>query len=270
MRASARTRLFAVLGDPVAHSLSPRFQNAAFLAAGIDAQYVALRVESAALAAVIHTIVASGGGGNITIPFKEDAARLDALLAPRVKALGAANLFGGDAAKNVMLGNTDVDGVLAAIDTLEIPASAWLVLGTGGSARAVAGAAHERGVALAVRSRDAARANVFANWAASLGVTIVPETECAIAINATPLGLTPADALPLAPGSLPMLRGVVDLTYRKSGESVWAMMCRAAGMRATDGREVLLAQGAASWALWFPGIEPPIEVMRAALDGHLG
>ncbi|MES2305894.1 MAG: hypothetical protein V4558_10305 [Gemmatimonadota bacterium] len=269
MRGSAQTRLFAVLGDPVGHSLSPRFQNAAFLAAGIDASYVALRVRSTELAAVMQTLVANGGGGNITIPYKAEAAGLGEVVSQRVAALGAANVFGGDEEHRMVLGNTDVDGILAAVDTLEIPASAWLVIGTGGSARAVAGAAAERGVALAVRSREPARAAEFAAWAASLGVASVPEAECAIAINATPLGLGTSDPWPLGPRALSSLRGVVDLTYRAVGESAWAAACRTAGLRATDGREVLLAQGAASWGLWFPGVEPPVEMMRAALDGRL-
>ncbi len=65
--------------------------------------------------------------------------------------------------------NTDVDGVLAAVDRLGATADAWCVLGTGGSARAVIGAAAERGARVAVRSRDAARATAFSDWAASVG-----------------------------------------------------------------------------------------------------
>lgn len=269
MRRSAETRLFAVLGDPVRHSLSPRFQNAAIIAAGIDAVYVALSVTATELPTVMRTLTANGGGGNITIPHKHAAAAIAGVASARVQLLGVANLFGGGPDGSIMLGNTDVDGILTAIDSLDTLSEAWLLLGTGGSARAVAGAALERGVALGIRSRDPARALEFTAWARQLGLIVVPEAACTIAVNATPLGLGDADPFPAQPKELPSLRAVLDLTYRVNGLSRWVLACREAGLAAVDGREVLLSQGAASWRLWFPGVTPPIEVMRAALNGCL-
>lgn len=268
MSISTHTRVFAVLGDPVRHSLSPIFQNAAFRAAGIDAVYVALAVSSQDVATVMRTLAANGGGGNVTIPHKRLAASVPGVATPRVRMLGVANVFAADAA-GLVLGNTDVDGMLAAVDSLREPADAWYLLGTGGSARAVAGAALERGARIAVKSRDPARAVAFAEWASSLGVTIVEPESCHLVINATPLGLLECDAFPLSVEALPSLHSAIDLTYRIDGRSRWISACLSHGLDAIDGREVLLAQGAASWDLWFPGVTPPIDVMRAALSGCL-
>ena len=157
MRISVNTRLFALLGDPVSHSLSPRMQNAGFLAAGLDAVYVAMPCSAAQLPTLADTLVASGGGGNITIPHKNAAAALPGVRDERVQALGVANVFGRGVDGGTMLGNSDVDGFLSALDRLEAPATAWHLLGTGGSARAVVGAARERGARIAVRSRAPGR-----------------------------------------------------------------------------------------------------------------
>lgn len=269
MRVGARTRVIALLGDPVAHSLSPLFQNAGFRAAGLDAVYVALRVDAARVAATIGAIAASGGGGNITIPHKSAAMVPGVHPDAQAAALGVANVFVGDAEGAAHVGNTDVAGVLAGLDAIGAAGEAWCLAGTGGSARAVVGAARSRGARLAVASRDPARAEAFLAWAAGLGVASAAFEECTVAINATPLGLTEGDAPPIDRAALPALRAGLDLTYRRGGPTAWVAELRRAGLAAADGREVLLAQGAASWAWWFPGVEPPLEVMRAALDGRL-
>lgn len=269
MKVSATTRLFAVLGDRVIHSLSPQFQNAGFLAAGLDAVYVALPCRAEALPVIVGALVENGGGGNVTIPHKAAAASLAGNHDPRVAALGVANVF-GPSEVGIALGNTDVDGILAALDRLEAPSSAWYLLGTGGSARAVVGAARERGARIAVRSRAPGRAASFLAWCAALGVAAASAEECEVVINATPLGLTRSDGLPLDTAQLPNLRVALDLTYLDRGPTCWVEACRAQGVRADDGRHVLLVQGAKSWAYWFPGVAPPIAVMQAALDGRLG
>lgn len=269
MKVTSRTRVFAVLGDPVAHSLSPQMQNAGFQAAGLDAVYVALQPSADELAGQVTALVRGGGGGNVTVPYKEIAARAPAAADARVAQLGAANVFGG-ADTGVRLGNTDVDGILAALDALHATADAWYVVGTGGSARAVVGAAAERGARIAVRSRDAARGVAFAAWAESIGVRRAEASECRVVINATPQGLAAADPHPLDVAGLAADTVAIDLVYRRDGITAWVQACRARGLDALDGREVLLAQGAASWQFWFPGVAPPVEVMRAALNGRLG
>ena len=260
---SARTRVFAVIGDPVAHSLSPAMHNAAFRAAGLDACYVALRCTPGGVGALVGALVAAGGGGNVTVPYKAAAVAAIARPSPMVSRLGAANTFWGD--DGVVAGdNTDVEGILSALARLEAPASAWLVIGTGGSARAVVAAAAERGAAVAVRSRDDARGREFARWASALGVAAATSDECEVVINATPLGLKPGDALPCPASVHPRAEVALDLVYAAGGTK-WMAGLRTAGVRAADGREVLVAQGAAAFSRWFPKIAPPVEVMRAAV-----
>ncbi len=268
MRQSSSTRLFALLGDPVAHSLSPRFQNAGFVAAGLDAVYVALRCSPEDLPALIATLTANGGGGNITIPHKHPAATIPGARGSRVEEIGVANTFGlGE--DGLTFRNTDVDGVLASLDALNAPNTAWYLLGTGGSARAVVAAARERGAKLAIRSRVESREMEFADWVRGFGVAIAHPDECEVVVNATPLGLAAADASPLDVAQYPHLQAALDLTYVANGITPWVAECLRRGLRAMDGRRMLVAQGAASWDLWFPGVTPPLEVMRAALDGLL-
>ncbi|HKT61634.1 MAG TPA: hypothetical protein VJQ46_16375, partial [Gemmatimonadales bacterium] len=150
---------------------------------------------------------------------------------------------------------------------LEAPPGAWLVLGTGGAARAVVGAARERGVAVSVSSRSADRRRRFEEWTASQGVRVAEPAGCTVVINTTPLGLAPGDPLPL--DRPPMAAAVaLDMVYL-GGETPWVQVMRAAGLRAADGRSMLVAQGAAALERWFPGARAPVEVMRAALDARL-
>lgn len=260
------TRVFAILGDPVAHSLSPVMQNAAFRVLGLRAEYVPLRCGAADLSGLLGALVRAGGGGNVTVPHKEAAVR--AVDRPRglVERLGACNVFWGE--NGACAGdNTDVAGVGAALDEVEAPPGSWLVLGTGGGARAVAGAALERGASLAVASRAAERRQKFEHWLRGLGVSLAEPGECTTVINTTPLGLAPGDPLPLtAPPRC--AQAALDLVYAR-GETTWTHAMRAAGLRACDGRTMLVAQGAASLERWFPGVQAPVEVMRAAVNAAL-
>ena len=86
-------------------------------------------------------------------------------------------------------------------------------------------------------------------------------------INTTPLGLQRDDPLPLAT-ALRARRVALDLVYAP-GKPAWTRAMRAAGLRAADGRTMLVAQGAAALERWFPGAHAPVEVMRAAVDAEL-
>jgi shikimate dehydrogenase len=265
---SGKTRVFALLGDPVGHSLSPAMQNAAFRALGLDAVYVALRCAGGDVAGLARALAAAGGGGNATVPHK--AALAAALTEPSalVRELGAANTFWGEGA--ALAGDsTDVDGILAALARLDAPAEGWLVIGTGGSARAVAAAAAERGAPLAVRSRAPERAEAFLAWARGIGVDEADPARCRVAINATPLGLAAGDPPPLPPAEAGTVTHALDLVYA-AGQTAWVRAWAARGVRAEDGREVLVAQGAGAFRWWYPQVRPPIEVMRAAVARVLG
>jgi len=271
---SASTRLLAVIGDPVAHSLSPVMQNAALRALGVDAVYVALRTPVPALPTVLSALAAAGGAGNVTVPHKEAAERCLARKTDLCARVGACNTFWTEA--GALVGdNTDVAGILGALRQLGADGGgSWLVVGTGGSARAAAVAAAEAGAELHVLSRDPARAHAFVEWARARGVRGVRAApargalEPDVAINATPLGLKEADPLPLDLERSRRLRAALDLVYAP-GATRWVRALRAAGVPAEDGREVLVRQGAAAFGRFFPDHAPPLDVMRAAVNRAL-
>ena len=261
------TRVFALLGDPVAHSLSPAMQNAAFWALGLRAVYVALRCGQDDVAPLIQALVRAGGGGNVTIPHKEAAALAVSRKLDDAGEVGACNVFWGEGGV-ALGGNTDVEGLLRALDPLQPPPGPWLIVGTGGGARAAAIAAAKCGSRVAVSSRSAERAAAFAQWIADRGIEPAEAEECRLVINATPLGLRADDSLPLEPDAVPEAAAAFDMVYR-TGETPWVRAMRAAGRRAADGRGMLVAQGAGALQRWFPDVSPPTEIMRAAVDAAL-
>ncbi|MBW8839645.1 MAG: shikimate dehydrogenase, partial [Gemmatimonadetes bacterium] len=128
------TRVYALLGDPVAHSLSPAMQNAAFRALGLPAVYVPLRCASFTAPGLLRALAAAGGGGNITIPHKEVAAGAVDRMLDTAHEVGVCNAFWAHDGE-ILGDNTDVAGVLRAVEGLEPPAGPWLIVGTGGGAR---------------------------------------------------------------------------------------------------------------------------------------
>jgi shikimate dehydrogenase len=240
---------------------------AAFDALGLAAVYVSVRTGPGSVPWLMRALAAADGGGNVTIPHKQVAAGAVDELRGAALMLEACNTFWAEDGR--LIGdNTDVAGVLAAVEELDVPEGPWLVVGTGGSARAVAAAAAARGAAIALRSRSAVRAEAFMQWASALGVTEAAADDCVLAVNATPVGLAD-EAQPLSFGGLPALTAVLDLVYRPA-ETAWVRSARGRGLRAADGRGVLVAQGSESLSRWFPGIRPPLAAMRSAVDAALG
>lgn len=271
---SAATRVFALLGEPVAHSLSPRFQNAALRAAHIDAVYVALRCAAAELPGVLRGLALAGGGGNVTIPHKELAARMVERATDAVAATGACNTYWAEA--GVVCGdNTDVAGVQAAVRALlgEAPAGARvLLLGAGGAARAVVHALLLDGAErVVVLNRSRPRAQALAERFGARGRVETRDDGAALraerfdlAVNATSLGMHAGDALPLPPDTAPALGAALDLVVLP-GETAWVRALREREIPTADGREMLLQQGAEAFRRWFRQ-EPPLEAMRAVLS----
>lgn len=266
MEISGATRIYALLGDPVAHSLSPVMQNAAMRVLGLDAVYVALRCDAGHLGALMEALAAQGGGGNVTIPHKEAAA---SVLARHGGAAGSVcNTFWGEEGR--LCGTeTDSAGILAALERLDAPPRSWCLVGTGGSARAALRAARHVGARVAVRSRGSERAEAFGRSALEAGLELIDASACDVVINCTPLGLSDKDPPPIARADVPQARVALDLVYRR-GETAWVRAMRDAGVQAADGRDVLVEQGALAFERWFPGRAAPREVMRAAVRFALG
>jgi shikimate dehydrogenase len=266
LRVRGTSRVLAVLGDPVRHSFSPEMHNAAIATLGLNAVYVALRVPRSALATTLEACATLGIAGNLTVPLKEAAAAVVPHLTELGRELGAINTFWTEPG-GLHGDNTDVPGLAAVLAQLDAP-DPWLLCGTGGSARAVAAVAGASGVRLLVRSRAAERAAEFCDWTRTLArpPDARPDDGATVGtvINATPLGLDPADPAPVPPDRLSGTRVALDLVYR-AGETPWVRECRGAGLTAADGRELLLAQGVVAFERWFPGQRAPREQMRAAI-----
>jgi len=267
-RIRGSSRPFAVIGDPIAHSLSPAMHNAAFAALGLDAVYVAIRTDTSALPHTLRAFESVGISGNVTIPHKMVVAKLLIRVTALAKELEAVNTFWPEGGRLVG-DNTDVQGIIDSLEPLE-SGSPWIVSGTGGAARAVAAAARELNVLLLVRSRSRDREINFAYWAQDIGVDCRPDdgSTVATAVNASPLGLRQADAQPFADRRLAGCRTALDLVYAKGGTD-WIRACKKRGMQAADGRSILVAQGVHAFKRFFPGINPPKEVMAAAVEREL-
>jgi shikimate dehydrogenase len=267
------TRLFAVLGDPVAHSLSPRMQNAALRAAGLDAVYTALRCSPDDLPGLLRGLARAGGGGNVTVPHKGLAASLVEEPSVAVLRTGACNTFWLEDGR-VHGDNTDVAGFRAALEqVLPDPAGAQvLLLGAGGAAHAVVAALLEAEAdRILVRNRSHVRARelvaAFGGESATLRLAEQDPASAGagfdLVVNATSLGLRPADELPIDLERLGRVGAALDLVYA-SGETAWVRAARKLGIPAADGREMLVGQGAAAFERWWR--QPaPVEVMRQAV-----
>ena len=258
-----------LLGHPVSHSLSPRFQNAALRAAGIPLRYEALDVAPDELPAVLAELARHHASGNVTIPHKEAVAALCARRSPLADRCGAVNTFWHE--EGVLVGdNTDVGGVDAIAQALlgEARSSARVaLLGAGGSAAAVLAAVERWGSArVRLYNRGMERAHALASrFGAS--VDVVASVDAALdgamlVVNATPVGLRDDD-FPVAVERIPTGAAVFDLVYR-TGETAWVRAARNAGHRAADGEGMLVEQGALSFQRWF-GIEPDRNAMWSAL-----
>jgi len=262
------TRL-VVLGHPVQHSLSPRFQNAALEHCGFPQRYSTLDVLPHDLAATVDCLAAEGAGGNVTIPHKEAMFALASHRSEVAEQTGAVNAFWFD--NGALIGhNTDVQGLQAALLALlpgGVRGAHCALLGAGGSAGAALVTLQRMECGpIRVWSRTAGRASALARRTGS-HVTEYASAEATVhgaslVINATPIGLhgdaMPVDPLALAPGA-----AVLDLVYRRGG-TAWVRACRSRGHEGEDGLLMLVEQGAAAFSCWF-GVQAPRKAMWAAL-----
>ena len=258
------TRTVGLIGDPVAHSLSPRMQNAAFAAAGLDWVYVPLHVQPAALASALRGLAALGfSGANVTIPHKLAACEICDALSQVATRGGSVNTV--IVREDGTLFGTSTDG-FAVTSSVEPEGADVLLLGAGGAGQALAAAFVDAGIAsLSISSAE--RAEELADFVRALepGLDVrvldwPPSAEEAkIVVNATPI----KDELPVPPRAG---QQVVDLAYKPDGSptALIAAARREGCPVVVDGLEVLVRQGAASFEHW-TGVEAPIDVMRSAI-----
>jgi shikimate dehydrogenase len=271
---TARTRVFGLLGDPVSHSLSPRFQNAALRALGLDGVYVAMRCAAPEMPGLLLGLAGAGGGGNVTVPHKELAARTVERRTETVEATGACNTFWLEDGR-VCGDNTDVEGACSAVRAVlgrSAAGASVLLLGAGGSARAVLHAlAMDGAERIVILNRTPSRAEglMARGGRGRTSVSVAASADelsgerFDLAINTTSLGLEEGDDLPLAIDGPIAFDAALDLVYAPGGTR-WVREIGGDGRPAMDGTEMLLMQGAASFRRWW-GMEPPVDAMRAAL-----
>jgi shikimate dehydrogenase len=273
---SATTRPLVLLGEPVAHSLSPAFQNAAIRHLDLDAVYIALRCDVHAVAPLIRALGRADAGGNVTVPHKAVAAECIERPTDAVRRTGACNTFWGE--RGIICGdNTDVAGFRHATAAL-LPTLAGvraLIVGAGGGAAAAACALLDDGadaITLINRSPDRARILAARLDADQRVVSVVTSVRALhdqtfdLVVNASTVGLDDDVTLPIDLAVLADVGAALDIVYRRDRVTPWVRHARELGVTAADGTEMLLGQGAAAFVHWF-GVDAPIDVMRAALRG---
>lgn len=279
---TSTTKLVGLIGDPVDHSRSPAMHNAAFRALDLPWAYLAFPVPADRVGDAVAAVPALGLVGlNVTIPHKQAVIPHLDRLSRRALACGAVNTIVHR--RGVLRGeNTDVIGLERDWQELGVPARLRdsIVLGAGGSARAVAVAlaARSRRVVVAARRPDRARALVR-----DLGKTIRTKLEAVdladlrpdapeaaqwlgragLVVNATSVGMRGGSFVPFDFRATPEACFFYDLIYT-AGRTPFLSAAARVRRRGANGLGMLLHQGAAAFEIW-TGVTPPLDVMRRAL-----
>ena len=268
---------FAVIGDPIAHSASPRLFRWLAARLGLALTYEAMRVPAGSLAEVLEEARAGRWDGlSVTIPHKQDALVLADRADPRAARTSAANCLVRSPEGRLIAHNTDAEGVVQALGQhgRALAGSGVLLLGAGGAARAGAMAARDGGASrLWIANRHPARAldlaSAFAGEALPLTAEalgpVLPRAD--LVLQATSVGLEAPEDSPLPPGCVLHDRlTVMDMVYRPLRTRL-LRDAEAAGARTIDGLWMLIFQALAALRLW-TGAEPGADV-AADLHAHL-
>ena len=237
--------------------------NAAFAALDMDWTYELLDIPRAALNSAVASLKAEDvAGANVTIPHKQAVMDKLDVIAPEALRARAVNTIVNEDGRLAGF-NTDIAAIRMAIDDVGLdPAGATaVILGTGGAARATAVAMEGSHVTFVSRHpHDADVPGKVIGWddPSLPGLT----RSADVLVNATPLGRR--DEMPLRPAALPRDGAVIDLVYVTGGTPL-VRKARSLGLRAVDGWEVLLAQGAQSFLMW-TGRGAPLDAMRDTLQ----
>jgi len=273
------TKVLAVFGFPVEHSLSPAMHNAAIRALGLDYVYVPFRVAPESLAEAVRGIRAmSFAGVNLTIPLKQAAVDLVDGLSDEAARVGSVNTLWWDGDR-LMGDSTDGRGFLRSLEAEAggVPRTA-LILGAGGAARAVCFALADRGVRMVIANRTVQAAERLASEMPGAAVDVIPLeradvadalTDAELLVNCTPVGMYPKTGeTPVPPDLIGPGHVVYDLIYNPP-ETALLAGARRMGARAVNGVKMLVHQGALSFELW-TGLKPPLRVMEQAVRDGLG
>ena len=263
-RLDRHTRVYGVIGNPVAHSLSPLLHNTGFVICRINAVYLPFLVHDLRdfLASIRRLGIA---GFSVTLPHKERILRhlrdCDEFAA-KIGAVNTVTVRGGK-----LYGcNTDYQGVLQPLERrMRLSGRRVLIFGAGGAARAAAFALSRAGAAVCLCSRrpEQARALTRAIKGEAIARRHIAESRFDVIINATPIGMQPhVNQSPLEARELNC--GIVfDLVYRPMQTRLLRLAARR-GIKTISGIEMFLAQGLSQWETWFDE-EAPEASMRSAV-----
>jgi shikimate dehydrogenase len=273
-RISGKTRLLALIGHPVGHSLSPAMHNASFVADGLDFVYVCLDVHPDELPAAVRGLAALRlTGFNVTMPHKRAMIPLLDDLNESARVSGAVNtVVIEDSALRGF--NTDGGGMVMACREAGIVPSGKrvLLLGAGGTAAAIAVAFGKAGAGeLHIANRSVERAAHLRDKLHGTGVKglavhhldALPDAE--IVINTTPLGMKEGDPTPVPPDYVREGRVFCDAVYRPGTETPLVRLARERGVPVVAGGRMLLYQGVLAQKLW-TGREPNVKAMDLAIS----
>lgn len=260
---------YAVIGDPIDHSLSPQMHAAAYQADGLNLTYRAIRVPRGEVAAAIAHLQAQGYQGlNVTVPLKEEAfafVRAEGWRLSEVDLMyGAVNTL--LLAPRVAL-NTDGLGFLRTLQAQGVsPGESVFLLGAGGTARALLVGLVRAGYRVSAWNRTSERlAALIAELNLPIAALAHPDSAgFAAVINTTSASLS-GEAVAVAWGSTPIL--AYDVAYSRA-LTPFLQSARAAGCRVCDGRAMLAEQGAMAYEAWLRR-SAPREAMLKALDEHI-
>ncbi len=283
MRIDAHTRLCAVIGNPVEHSLSPALHNAAFQAAGLNYVYTAFRVEDVPACLAGMRAMHGFRGMSVTIPHKMAVMPHLDNIDPMARRVGSVNTITNNAGR--LAGTTtDGPGALRAFEEagVSLDGKRVLFIGAGGAVRAVAFAVAEltRAESITVLGRTPERVRAIAEDVAANTARPVAAADLAtgladaiagndILIQGTPIGMHPNPGQSPVPRQWLQPRHVCfDMVYRPN-KTRFILDAEAAGCTTILGIEMLLNQAALQFELW-TGVPAPLAAMRAAALDALG
>jgi shikimate dehydrogenase len=267
------SRLYAVVGDPVSHSLSPLIHNRWMREAGLDAHYSAIHLQAEDAAPGIKLLARDYSGLNITLPHKIAALAASSEATANARRVGAANTLVRNESGGWSAHNTDIEGFAEALQSAEagdLKGKPVVLIGAGGAARAAVLHLAKIGADLAIVNRSKEKADALSKDLAPTATTAGLDqlgalaSEAAVVVNSASLGHSGASLPVLPPGRG---RPFLDMSYGKAAETV-LNQARLAGWTPHDGLRMLVGQAAASFRIWFgivPDTHGALDACRAAV-----
>ena len=284
---TSKTSFIALVGNPVSHSLSPIMQNAALRHLGLDLIYIAVPCKDKDLELVLNSLKKINCKGlNITIPFKEKVFDLCSEITPIARKLKAINTLKLNPEKEWIGTNTDVEGFIYPLKSVNFTKKQSLVLGSGGAARSVIqGLINLNFSKISIVSRNKASLDkLIKNFEDQIQIKGLLNNdnltqnyieEADLIVNTTPVGMkTPSNEVNLLPygenfwRSLNSKTIVYDLIYNPAPTPLLKFSNKI-GCITIDGLQMLIAQGAKSLSFWTNGLDVPFHIMNDALKKYL-